>query len=58
MTDIKNPRAVEALQVLQAVSCMKLLNENDLKSLNLEWVKEIVADLQVECEKFREQYRE
>lgn len=53
---IENPRAVEVVQVLTALSCMKALNKNDLKSLNLDYLTEIVTDMKAECERYLEEY--
>lgn len=56
MTEVKNPRAIEMMQVLAGLSCLKSLNKNDLKSLNLDYLTEIVTDTKEECNRYLEKY--
>ena len=56
MTEVKNPRIVEAMTVKSAVACMKLLNKNDLKSLNMEFITDQVKEMQEQCKIYLEKY--
>ncbi len=58
MTEITNPRIIEAMTVKSGLDCLKSLNENDLKSLNMDWIRPRVVELKVECEKFLEKNSE
>ena len=56
--EIKNPRIIEIMTVQLAIACMKLLNTNDLKSLNIRWAKERVEAMKEQCEGFLNEYSE
>ena len=58
MTEIKNPRIAEMMQVHTAVQCLELMNKNSLRSLNIRWAKERVIEMNLQCEKFLEKYTE
>jgi len=44
------------MTVNSSVACMKMLNEEDLRSLNLEWLTARVNALKEECETYLEKY--
>ena len=49
-----NPRILEAMAVYKAVVALTSLNENDLKSLNLEWLTPNVKSLKEQCDIYLE----